>query len=69
MKKLFYFLGPLLATVAAAFFVSNWLLGFDNPGYVQMGIGHWSLETSLVVFVDNLIIGFYVFYVFFRLLG
>ena len=69
MKKLFYFLGPLLATVAAAFFVSNWLLGFDNPGYVQMGIGHWSLETSLVVFVDNLIIGFYLFYVFFRLLG
>ena len=69
MKKLFYFLGPLLATVAAAFFVSNWLLGFDNPGYVQMGIGHWSLETSLVVFADNLIIGFYVFYVFFRLLG
>jgi HemY protein len=69
MKKLFYFLGPLLATVAAAFIVSNWLLGFDNPGYVQMGIGHWSLETSLVVFVDNLIIGFYLFYVFFRLLG
>jgi HemY protein len=34
-----------------------------------MGIGHWELETSLVVFVDNLIIGFYVFYVFFRLLG
>ena len=69
MKKLFYFLGPLLATVAAAFFVSSWLLGFDNPGYVHMGIGHWELETSLVVFVDNLIIGFYVFYVFFRLLG
>ena len=69
MKKLFYFLGPLLVTIAAAFFVSNWLLGFDNPGYVHMGIGHWSLETSLVVFADYLIIGFYVFYVFFRLLG
>jgi HemY protein len=69
MKKIVYFLGPLLVAIAAAFFVSNWLLGFDNPGYVQMGIGHWSLETSLVVFVDNLIIGFYVFYVFFRLLG
>ena len=69
MKKIVYFLGPFLAAIAAAFFVSNWLLGFDNPGYVQMGIGHWSLETSLVVFVDNLIIGFYVFYVFFRLLG
>ena len=69
MKKLFYFLGPLLVTVATAFFVSNWLLGFDSPGYVQMGIGHWALETSLVVFADYLIIGFYVFYVFFRLLG
>ena len=69
MKKLFYFLGPLLATVATAFFVSKWLLGFGNPGYVQMGIGHWALETSLVVFADYLIIGFYVFYVFFRLLG
>jgi len=69
MKKIVYFLGPLLAAIATAFFVSNWLLGFGNPGYVQMGIGHWALETSLVVFADYLIIGFYVFYVFFRLLG
>ncbi len=69
MKKLVYFLGPLVATLATAFFVSNWLLGFGSPGYVHMGIGHWALETSLVVFVDNLIIGFYVLFVFFRLLG
>jgi HemY protein len=69
MKKLFYFLGSLLATVAAAFFVSNWLQGFDNPGYVLIGIGHWSLETSLVVFAVSLIIGFFVFYMFFRFLG
>ena len=69
MKKLLYFLGSLLATVAAAFFVSHWLQGFDNPGYVLIGIGHWSLETSLVVFAVSLIIGFFVFYLFFRLLG
>jgi len=69
MKKLLYFLGSLLATAAAAFFVSKWLQGYDNPGYVLIGIGHWSLETSLVVFAVSLIIGFFVFYLFFRLLG
>ena len=69
MKKLLYFLGSLLATAAAAFFVSKWLQGYYNPGYVLIGIGHWSLETSLVVFAVSLIIGFFVFYLFFRLLG
>ena len=69
MKKLFYFLGSLLATVAAAFLVNSWLQSFGNPGYVLIGIGHWSLETSLVVFSVSLIIGFFVFYLFFRLLG
>ena len=69
MKKLLYFLGSLLATAAAAFFVSKWLQGYENPGYVLIGIGHWSLETSLVVFAVSLIIGFFVFYLFFRLLG
>ncbi len=69
MKKLLYFLGSLLATAATAFFVSKWLQGYDNPGYVLIGIGHWSLETSLVVFAVSLIIGFFVFYLFFRLLG
>ena len=62
MKKLIYFLVPLVATVAVAFLVSNWLQGFDNPGYVLIGIGHWSLETTLVVFAVDLIIGFYIFY-------
>jgi len=69
MKKLFYFLGPLLVAVAAAFFANYWLQQFDNPGYVLIGIGHWSLETSLVVFAVTLIFGFFIFYVFFRLLG
>jgi HemY protein len=69
MKKILYFLGSLLATAVAAFFVNHWLQGFDNPGYVLIGIGHWSLETSLVVFAVSLIIGFFVFYMFFRFLG
>jgi HemY protein len=69
MKSLFYFLGPLLFTVAAAFLVHHWLESFDNPGYVLIGIGHWSMETSLVVFAVGLIIVFFVFYMFFRLLG
>ena len=69
MKKLFYFLGSLLVTAAVAFIVSNGLQQFDNPGYVLIGIGHWSLETSLVVFAVSLIFGFFIFYFFFRVLG
>ena len=69
MKNIMYFLGSLLLAVAAAFFANKWLGGFENPGYVLIGIGHWSLETSLIVFAVSLIIGFFVFYVFFRVLG
>jgi len=69
MKSLYYFLGSLLIAVAVAFFVSHWLEGFDNPGYVIIGIGHWSLETSLIVFMISLIIGFFILYIFFRFLG
>ncbi|MDD2800306.1 MAG: heme biosynthesis HemY N-terminal domain-containing protein [Methylococcales bacterium] len=69
MKNILYFLGPLFFAIAAAFFASNWLGGYENPGYVLIGIGNWSLETSLVVFTVTLIIGFFAFYVFFRFLG
>ncbi|MGZ5009321.1 MAG: heme biosynthesis HemY N-terminal domain-containing protein, partial [Methylobacter sp.] len=69
MKNILYFLGSLLIAVAAAFLANKWLGGFDNPGYVLIGIGHWSLETSLIVFTVSLIMGFFVFYVFFRFLG
>ncbi|MFZ2313629.1 MAG: heme biosynthesis HemY N-terminal domain-containing protein [Methylobacter sp.] len=69
MKKILYFLGLLIVAVAAAFGANKWLGGFENPGYVLIGIGHWSLETSLIVFAVTLIISFFVFYVFFRLLG
>ncbi len=69
MKNILYFLGSLLLAVAAAFAVNKWLAGYDTPGYVLIGIGHWSLETSLVVFAIGLIIGFFILYFFFRLLG
>ncbi len=69
MKKLFYFLGPLLATILVAFFVYSSLQEFDNPGYALIGIGHWSLETSLVVFAVGQVVAFYLFYLFFRFLG
>lgn len=69
MKNFVYFLGLLLAVVAAAFFVHHWLVKYQDPGYVLIGIGHWSLETSLAVFAVVLIVGFFAFYVFFRVLG
>lgn len=69
MKNIMYFLGSLLVAVAAAFVAYKWLGGFENPGYVLIGIGYWSLETSLIVFSVSLIMGFFVLYIFFRFLG
>lgn len=69
MKNILYFLGSLLLAVASAFFANKLLGGFENPGYVLIGIGFWSMETSLIVFVIGLIMGFYVLYIFFRFLG
>jgi len=59
MKNILYFLGSLLIAVAAAFLANKWLGGFENPGYVLIGIGYWSLETSLIVFTVSLIMGFF----------
>ncbi|MGR8934819.1 MAG: heme biosynthesis HemY N-terminal domain-containing protein [Gammaproteobacteria bacterium] len=69
MRNFFYFLGLILAAVATAFYVHYWLSRYQDPGYVLIGIGHWSLETSLVVFAMLLVIGFFIFYTFFRALG
>jgi len=69
MKNIMYFLGSLLIAVASAFVAYKWLGGFENPGYVLIGIGYWSLETSLIVFSVSLIMGFFVFYILFRFLG
>jgi HemY protein len=68
-KRLFYFLVALVVAFAAAYLVSSWIEGFDSPGYVLMGIGNWSLETSLSVFAATQIITFFFGYYFFRTLG
>lgn len=69
MKNIFYFLGSLLIAIAAAFFISSWLDQYEDPGYVLMGFGHWSLETSLVVYAVGQVIAFFLLYIFFRLIG
>ncbi len=69
MKNIMYFLGSLFIAIASAFVANKLLGGFENPGYVLIGIGYWSMETSLIIFVISLIMGFYVLYIFFRFLG
>lgn len=69
MKSWIFFLGSLLLTIAAIFFVKYWLGSYENPGYVLIGIGHWSMESSLIVFLTGLIIIFYILYLFFNFLG
>lgn len=68
-KNILFFLGALLIAITAALLINQWLGSFESPGYVLIGIGQWSLETSLVVFAVSLIIGFFILYLFFRLLG
>ncbi len=69
MKSILFFLGALVIAILLAFGIHAWLTQYDDPGYVLMGFGHWSLETSLVVFLMALIFAFFCFYFFFRLLG
>lgn len=69
MKKIVLFLLAFCGVVFAAYLINEWMAGFESPGYVLMGLGHWSLETSLVVFLVALIIGFFLLYFFFRFLG
>lgn len=69
MKNLMYFLGSLLSAVALAFLLHSWLAEQNDPGYVLIGFGHWSLETSLTVFTVGQVLGFFLLYSFFRLLG
>ncbi len=69
MKNIIYFLGALSIAVASAFLIQGWLSGYDDPGYVLIGLGHWSLETSVMVFAVAQIIAFFFLYIFFRLLG
>ncbi len=69
MKNIFYFVLAVAFAIAVAFGLRHWLSQYDNPGYVLMGIGHWSIETSLVVFATALVIFFSTLYFLFRFLG
>lgn len=69
MKNWFFFLGSLLCALVTVFIVYKWLGTFVNPGYVLIGIGSWSMETSLIVFLVGLIVTFYFLYLLFRFLG
>ena len=69
MKNIIYFLGSLCIAIAAAFLIQSWLSEYNDPGYVLIGFGHWSLETSVVVFAVAQVISFFVLYIFFRLVG
>ena len=69
MKNIIYFLGSLCIAIAAAFLIKSWLSEYNDPGYVLIGFGHWSLETSVVVFAVAQVILFFVLYIFFRLVG
>ncbi len=69
MKNLIYFVASLLAAIATAYLLHSWLASYNDPGYVLMGFGHWSLETSLTVFSVILVIGFFTLYSIFRLIG
>ncbi|MGY6274037.1 heme biosynthesis HemY N-terminal domain-containing protein [Methylomonas sp. MgM2] len=69
MRNVIYFLISLLTAVAVAYALHSWLAKHNDPGYVLIGFGHWSLETSLTVYTVAQVIGFFVLYTFFRLLG
>lgn len=69
MKNIIYFLGSLCAAILAASLIYSWLSEYNDSGYVLIGSGHWSLETSLLVFAVAQIVSFFVLYWFFRSLG
>ncbi len=69
MKNIIYFLGSLGVAIGAAFLIHGWLSEYSDPGYVLIGFGRWSLETSLVFFAVSQIAVFFVLYILFRLLG
>ena len=69
MRNFIYFLISLLSALAVAYALHSWLAKHNDPGYVLIGFGHWSLETSLTVFTVAQVIGFFLLYTFFRLLG
>jgi len=61
VKWLFIFLAGLFLTVGAA------LLAHNDPGYILVGYGEWTLETTLTLFVVSILATFLVLYYFIRI--
>lgn len=69
MKNILFFLGTLVLALLLAFVTHEWLLQYDDPGYVLIGVGHWALETSLIVFIVASMVIFVALYFVFRGIG
>jgi len=69
VKRIFYFLVSLMFLVVAVYY--GWETLFENgdPGYVILGIGRWSLESTLAFFMIVLWFSFTVLYFLVRWLG
>jgi HemY protein len=69
VKNILFFLGTLVLALLLAFVTHEWLLQYDDPGYVLIGVGHWALETSLIVFIVASMVIFVALYFVFRGIG
>jgi len=69
VKRIFYFLVSLMLLVVAVYYAWETLFDHDDPGYVMLGIGRWSLESTLAFFTVVLWFSFTVFYLVVRWLG
>lgn len=66
LKKLLHGLVSLAPAIAIGIAIYVWLSGFDDAGYVLLGIGNWSMEATLTVFLIGLMLTFLVLYCGFR---
>lgn len=62
MRRILFWLVALFALAGALFLIHDRLVAFDNPGYAIIGIGRWSIETSLFVVGILFLILFALFY-------
>jgi HemY protein len=61
-------LAGLTAGIGAVYFLLRQLLASGDPGYVVIGMGRWSAETSLLVAIAVVVVTFFLFYLTIRLI-
>lgn len=69
MKKIAYVVAVVVLAVLVVVLLHHWLMKLNDPGFLILGIGGWSIETSFVLFVLALVVSFMLFYALFRGLG